>query len=322
MSVTGLRPLSVGEALDVALKLYRRGFADLVRLVAVVVVPVQVLAAVIRVSTTPDNGQRLIQTQTDFDGRTHVVVTSGFWTAMAGSLVVLLLSGMGSSLAAASCLRAVSTRYLAQDSRWQDSLRFVWNRFPSVLWVTFLAWVLAALALLLLVVPGVYLWLCWLVALPVVLLEDRRGRGALKRSRQLVRGRWWPTFGTYLLAILLAAIVQSVLTGVLSALVLAGHPSRGASILINAVAAVISALLVTPFTASVITVIYFDLRVRHEGYDLELLARGVGVPPTGARPVFLPPPPAEAPGDQPPFWPPPPGWTPLPDEGRSDWPRI
>ena len=318
VSGTGLRPLNVGEALDVALKLYRRGFGDLVRLVAVVIIPVQVLAAVIRVSTT-DNGQSTVQTGT-INGQPHVVLTNGFWTGLAGSLAVFVLTGMGGNLAAASCLRSVSSRYLGEDSRWQDSLAFVWRRLPSVLWVWFLVFLLASLALLLVIVPGVYLWVSWIVAMPVVLLEDRRGWQALKRSRWLVRGRWWPTFGTYLLAVILVSIVEAVLGGVLVALVLRNNPTSGYAILVNAVAAIVSALLVTPFTASVIAVIYFDLRVRKEGYDLELLARGIGVTPTGIRPAFLPPPPDGRPPDQPPFWPPPPGWR--PPGGGSGWPRV
>jgi hypothetical protein len=58
--------------------------------------------------------------------------------------------------------------------------------------------------------------------------------------------------------------------------------------------------------------VYIDLRVRKEGFDLELLAETVGVDPVGMSvPSFVP----EATtlrddDEQPPFWPPPPGWKP------------
>jgi hypothetical protein len=99
-------------------------------------------------------------------------------------------------------------------------------------------------------------------------------------------------------------------------------------------------MLSTPAAAAFATVLYIDLRVRNEGFDLLLLARGLGVerepgreppsylpepaPTTGPQPPFWPPPPSWTPGpappeavgpeppatDQPPFWPPPPGWKP------------
>ena len=38
----------------------------------------------------------------------------------------------------------------------------------------------------------------------------------------------------------------------------------------------LSSLITLPLFAAVLTIIYFDLRVRKEGFDLQLLARGVG----------------------------------------------
>ncbi len=44
-----------------------------------------------------------------------------------------------------------------------------------------------------------------------------------------------------------------------------------------------TSVITTPFMAAVLVLIYFDLRVRKEGFDLELLSQGVGVP--GAPPA-------------------------------------
>ncbi|MDP1794532.1 MAG: hypothetical protein Q8K63_10405, partial [Acidimicrobiales bacterium] len=66
--------------------------------------------------------------------------------------------------------------------------------------------------------------------------------------------------------------------------------------------------------AAIITVLYIDLRVRKEAFDLELLAETVGVDPAGLpTPSFLPEPGSTDDDDQPPFWPPPPGWKPRSD---------
>jgi hypothetical protein len=106
---------------------------------------------------------------------------------------------------------------------------------------------------------------------------------------------------------------------------------------LNTLAATLGSMIATPAAAAFITVLYIDLRVRKEGFDLLLLARRLGVElapgqeppsflpepvPAGSRPPFWPPPPGwepgpapaalppESPAEQPPFWPPPPGWKP------------
>jgi hypothetical protein len=71
------------------------------------------------------------------------------------------------------------------------------------------------------------------------------------------------------------------------------------------------ALVTTPFSAAYHTVLYFDLRVRKEAFDLQLLAQSLGVePPEGWEPPYQPEAPSYESDDQPPFWPPPPGWQP------------
>jgi hypothetical protein len=81
-------------------------------------------------------------------------------------------------------------------------------------------------------------------------------------------------------------------------------------------------MIATPAAAAFITVLYIDLRVRKEGFDLLLLARRLGVEraPGQGPPSFLP----EAPptGGQPPFWPPPPGWTPGPAPSVQPTPPL
>jgi hypothetical protein len=172
--------------------------------------------------------------------------------------------------------------------------------------------VLLTPAFLACLVPGIYLYVAWSVAAPVLLLEDRRGWDALKRSRELVRGRFWPTLAVLVLMTILSGIVQAIFLGVLTGLV-SVTGNEVARALADAVGQTASSALTTPLSAAVLTVLYFDLRVRKEGFDLELLARRLGVEPgTVAGADILPPapPPPVASDDQPPFWPPPPGWQP------------
>ena len=85
--------------------------------------------------------------------------------------------------------------------------------------------------------------------------------------------------------------------------------------------------MTTPFIAAVTIVLYVDLRVRKEGFDLALLAARFGVrrrrsagPPCLPAPPPLSPPPGRLrrrADRSPPYWPPPPGWKPAADSEET-----
>ena len=306
MDPAGLRPLGVGEVLDVAIKIYRSRFSVLVKSVAVVLGPIFVLSAIVRLSMPPPDDLFEVGqpgATPDFDG--------DLWAFVAGNLVIFLLAFLGSQLATGACFKAVSGAYLDEQPDWRESLRFARSRLGALLWLSFLLAILLGPAFLACIVPGLYLYVAWAVASPVLLVEDVRGWDALKRSRHLVKGRFWPTAGLLVLVAILTAIVQAIFLGILTGLMSAAG-NEVARELANAVGQTASSALTTPLSAAVLTVLYFDLRVRKEGFDLELLARRLGVEPgTVASAEFLPATPPPVPSDdQPPFWPPPPGWRP------------
>jgi hypothetical protein len=284
----------------------------LVKSVAVVLAPVFVLSALIRISF-PASDDLFEETQ---PGATPTFDLDKLWPFLAGTLVILVLAYLASQIATGACFKAVSGAYLDEEASWQESLRFARSRLGSLLWLSFLTAAGVILGLLLCLAPGVYLWISWTVAAPVLLLEDVRGRKAMKRSRQLVKGRFWPTFAVVLLVAILTGLVQGVFVGILASVVSVSG-NEVALAIADAVGQTVSGVLTTPLSAAVLTVLYFDLRVRKEGFDLELLSRRMGVDPaTVANPAFLPPamppPPAPSPGpqDRPPDWSPSPDWRP------------
>jgi hypothetical protein len=109
---------------------------------------------------------------------------------------------------------------------------------------------------------------------------------AMSRSWSLVDNRWWRTFGILLLVSLLYYLVSYVLTWLaltflLTALVLPGWAA--AAIFFTAVS--VASGLVVPVIQIAIVLLYFDLRVRREGLDLQLLAQRTLAP---AQPAAIP----------------------------------
>ena len=305
MDPAGLRPLGVGEILDVAIKIYRSRFGVLIKAVSVVLGPVFVLAGVIRLSL-PSDDAFVEATQ---PGATPEIGEE-FWAFLAGTALVGILAFIAGQLATGACFKAVAGAYLNEQPGWRASLQFARSRLGSLLWLSVLLPLFLVPALLACIVPGVYLYVAWSVATPVLLLEDVKGRKALKRSRALVTGRWWPTLALLVLVAILTGMVQGIFLS-LSAGVVSVSTNEVAGAVADAVAQTASSALLTPLAAAVSTVLYFDFRVRKEGFDLELLARRIGVEPA-AVPAPEPPPqaPVAASDDEPPFWPPPPGWRP------------
>jgi ABC-type dipeptide/oligopeptide/nickel transport system permease subunit len=145
------------------------------------------------------------------------------------------------------------------------------------------------------------------MALPVALFEDARGTKALGRSRDLVTDLWWRTFGTLFLLIILIVVVRLMLvSGIVGGLVLNSDNGVLAGVLL-ALSTIVSSTLTLPLWAAASAYLYFDLRVRKEGFDLMLMASQIsapapvrteveGLPPSDAPPTgggFLPP---QAPG--------------------------
>ncbi len=315
-----MRPLAVGELLDAAIKVCTAHAGTLLRAVLVVVVPVQLVSAVVLLSTVSD-ADTLNQLSTelpeeDADG-----------AFLGGQVVVGLLSVVSVLVATGACFRAVAEGWLGRRPDWRESLRFGARRAPALLWVSVLFGLGVFAGLIALVVPGIFLGVAWAVAFPVLFVEDARGTEALGRSLRLVRGRWWPTFGVLAVGFVLAGVVGLIFTFAFSALIFV-NDSVLFAVLVTTVGGVISTALTTPFQAALVSLVYFDLRVRKEGLDLELLADrlGGGAPVTaGAAPAPAWPGPSG--GAPAPPWPaggsapapaPPAGWLPPSPDDRDD----
>ena len=263
-----LKPLSVGEVLDASFKIVRQSFGTLAGCVLVVAVPLNILNTLITASASDD--------AFDFDSNTTTGTGFATGTEVGGTLLTTTLSIVLMSLASAACFRAVSGVYLGERATVGESLRFAMTRLVPVIGLSFL-YVLGLIpAFLALIVPGVWLAVAWSVSFPALLSEGIGPVAALGRSFRLVKGRWWPVFGALLVMYLLVAVIGGIL-GVLGAatLVAAVDNEVVAAIFVTLVN-IFSSLITLPLMAAVLTVLYFDLRVRNEGFDLQLLARGVG----------------------------------------------
>jgi hypothetical protein len=271
-----LRALGVGEVIDVSIKLFRKHAATLLKTVAVVVAPVQILGALILVSVTPGDAAFTFPSTTPGFDEPAAVDPGAIWPTIVATLITTVLGFVSGQLATAASMKAITEGYLGEEPDWKDSLRFAFQRIRSLIWLAIMSGFLIVVGLVLCVVPGIWLAVSWFVAVPVLLVEGERGWSALKRSFDLVKSRFWPVLGVAALGQIISSVISAILGAgfiLLTAFVIHGEL---ASFLGSAIASSLASILITPFIAATTAIVYLDLRVRKEGLDLELLARRIG----------------------------------------------
>ena len=124
-----------------------------------------------------------------------------------------------------------------------------------------------------------FLLVIWSFATHAVVIENRDVFSAFGRSRELVRGNWWRVFGIGLVFLL---IVISIIAIVFLVSTVVGLIFNPGTLVFSILSGVVGALL-SPVYYIASTLLYIDLRVRKEGYDLQSLSDDLTRRPKGAR---------------------------------------
>jgi hypothetical protein len=105
---------------------------------------------------------------------------------------------------------------------------------------------------------AIYFAVTWTFIWQAALIDGSGPRAALARSSALVRQNWWRVLGIMLVVGIIAGAISAVLGT------------------IPVVGSTIGSILSTPIAVTGATLLYYDLRVRKEGYTLEALAEELG----------------------------------------------
>ena len=139
---------------------------------------------------------------------------------------------------------------------------------------------LAALAAFVCLSLGIYV----MVVGPVAIVEGRGAWGSVKRSFSLIKGFYWKAAGLLALSTLLAGVLSNLIRlpytaiSIMHAVSAPGTPFvPGTGLLtLDSVLVMVSLILVQPLVLLPIMLFYYDLRIRKEGFDLQMLAEQLG----------------------------------------------
>lgn len=190
---------------------------------------------------------------------------SGFdAVAVSETLFEIFLGIVTSTLASGMVIYGVIQELRGRRFTAGGSFGVVLARLPVVLGVAVVTALLIGLSAIALVVPAVILTCMWYVAVPACIAERTGVLQSMPRSRALTRGYRWRIFGIVVLLPIAALIVT-----MLVALALLAVKAGPGVLLIFQLA---GSTIVGAFGAVISAVFYYELRVAHDGVDIDKIA--------------------------------------------------
>ncbi len=163
--------------------------------------------------------------------------------------------------------------------------RFTLSSISSLLTTGLIVGVLTILGLILFIIPGVIVALMFSLTVQVIMMERLGVSGSLRRSRELVVGRWGKTFAVLLLVFTATAAVYVVGDILVSSL---GSPFDPTVDTVRWLMTSILTSLVQPLHPIALTCLYYSLRIREKPIR-------PAIPHAAEAPVALPAPRAVGP---------------------------
>ena len=249
MSDIALRPRSPTELVDAAFQLYRRDPMPFITGLALIYVPWLVISAATGIADVLADPAALTP------GRI-------VWLSIGSTITYILASSVTTSLA--------NDAYFDRRADVTKAFKLVFRRFGDIFVASFITGVCVMLGLIVLIIPGIYVYCRLFATKQAILLEGRGGSQSVSRSWRLSKGSVGHIFSTLGLALLL-----NVAVGFGANLLGKVIPSQ----IVQQMIATIVDCLVLPIVGFNETMLYYDIRIRREGFDIEYLAAAAPTAP-------------------------------------------
>ncbi len=292
-----LRERRTSEILDASIKIWTHNLRKLIPFAAAILVPFQLISAYLLVAVKPTLTDTLAQWQKDIQAATDAgsteIPSPEFTSGQIGAFTAAIIISVVSTFALSAALTAIIGKLvLREDIDNKSALRTAVRVAPKLFAATLLGILVSggATAVVVIValvskVPAFFVLLLptsiasiWLairftMAGPALVLERLGPVKALRRSLTLTKGRWWPVLGVTIVSALVTGIPSSIVNSLINAILKGlGGNNAGFEFVWAALSGTVSAALFAPLSAAISVFLYFDLRVRKEGFDLQRLA--------------------------------------------------
>jgi hypothetical protein len=243
-------PMTAGMLLDRSFRIYFQNLPLMVAIAAFAYLPLlafNVLQA--SVVYLPDLAQL-------------VVLMLGAVSYLIGMIIV-------GPMAVGATTTAVSDLYLGNPATAGEAFRGAWRYIVRLILTQFVVTLIVMLGLFLLIVPGNLWWLSYMLVIPVAVLEPGLSRAEVRRrSWELVRGHRGKVFVVVL--VMMALQLFLIISGEFLVAAMGFDVDSATAANLQLAANSILGIVGYPFWTIVVTLLYYDLRIRKEGFDLEM----------------------------------------------------
>ncbi len=288
-----LRPLGVGDIVDRVFALYRSRPLLFLALSAVPYLLLVLVIAVLTIAMGIAGG--VFQVLTDLAaGATPAVedLAGPLATLAVYGIVVIVVAVVILSAQSAALVDATASLYLGRATAFGAAFRAGLRASPRVIGAgllvflaTILLWAVLAVVMVLSreaiavvvlalggVVATVYVATSTLVMPVAATVEGAGPMAALRRSWALSEGNRWRVLGLQLLLVVLNGVISALLSAIFVSALIADENARA---ILQQVTNVVANVAWAPVQWATFTILYYDLRVRREAFDLQLAAEAL-----------------------------------------------
>jgi ABC-type multidrug transport system fused ATPase/permease subunit len=295
-----LQPKTVFQIMDNTFRIYRENAAPLLMLAALLIVPVNIIGAVLAGLSSGGLTEAQIRNMTPEQAQAQA---AAFLEQNFGLFCIVLLVTLILGVAQTVILNGTVTT-IASESLFgvrltlREALEKTRPRFGTVLssyfgfalvtgLVLIVGGVLAVICPLLIVILALVFYFsttAGALIVPVAVLEDTRER--LVRPHLLGKSRFWQILGISILVGLVSFVISLIVEAVLGALFSSPALRVGTTgVVFSITLSSIAAILIAPLLPIAMTQLYYDARIRKEGLAEALAAVGPDARPFDVRPI-------------------------------------
>lgn len=275
-----LRPLTFGDLFDEAIDLYRNNFMLLVGIAGMAYIPLAALMVLIVWLFAPVPNS-LLGTSSLLDPFASPALLSRFLGLLA---VFIVVGGTLQILSVAATTWAVSSCYLGSRPTILASYKAVLSRIIPLVFAALLTFLMVGVGFMLFILPGIVALVLTVFVSQVLVLENKGVVASIKRSFVLAKSNPGRILLVFVISLLLMWLISFLISIPLQVLTLGVAQETGLEMVVSAIARSIANVIAMPIITVAIVLLYYDVRVRHEGFDIEMLAASLGTGEQAAKP--------------------------------------
>lgn len=197
--------------------------------------------------------------------------------------VLVVLDGIANSITGGTICLFLFEKAKGQEIGVLLLIKKIAGRIGTLLWITAITALVTLIGLGFCFFPGVWIGIIFLFSTQLVIIENVISVNTLwNRSRYLVMSEWWRVLVYFALTTLLLFVLGLSLTFLISGAyeILLEQLSWLTGLIpdlkmIEIAGGAVASLLLIPMQVIFITILYFDVRSRKEGFDLEMMLQSI-----------------------------------------------